>query len=388
MTVVRSALLPGLPSARTATPRTPRPAPTPLLTVDLARVAALCRELADALPGVGLHYAVKANPSEAVLRTLADCGVRWDVASVGEIDAVLAVDPDPAHLSYGNPAKKAADIAYAHLRGVRRFTLDCDAELDKLLRHAPGATLLVRLATTGSGADWALSGKFGCGEAEAARLLARAVRARHPVGVCFHVGSQQRDVHAWDAPLAATARLRRGLRRLGADLDVVDLGGGFPAATEDSPPPLTAYGAALGAAVRRHLGPDLPELMAEPGRRLVADAGVLETEVVLVTTRGGVRWVYADVGVFSGLAETWGESLRYRVTARRDGMPLAGPAGPVVLAGPTCDSADVLYRRHRPRLPLDLRPGDRLLLHGTGAYTTTYSSVGFNGFGPLREVCR
>jgi len=99
-------------------------------------------------------------------------------------------------------------------------------------------------------------------------------------------------------------------------------------------------------------------------------------------------WVYLDVGVFSGLAETMGEAIRYRMTAMRAGAPLVGPTGPVVLARPTCDSADVLYTEQRPLLPLGLRAGDRLLLHGTGAYTTTYSSVGFNGFPPLRSVCR
>jgi ornithine decarboxylase len=128
--------------------------------------------------------------------------------------------------------------------------------------------------------------------------------------------------------------------------------------------------------------------MAEPGRFLVADAGVLETEVVLVADRDGTRWVHLDVGLFSGLAETMGEALRYRISAHRNGEEVTGPVEEAVLAGPTCDSVDVLYLRHRPSLPSDLRPGDRLRLHGTGAYTTTYSSVGFNGFAPLRELTR
>jgi ornithine decarboxylase len=369
---------------RTSSPR----AATPFLTVDLTRVARAYHALDDALPGVRLHYAVKANPSPAVLRTLARCGTAWDVASPGEIDAVLAVDPDPARLSYGNTVKKEADIAYAYARGVRSFALDSAGELDKLVALAPGATLLVRLATNGAGADWALGEKFGCSEREAARLLVRAADHGHRVGVCFHVGSQQHDVYAWDEPLRVTARLRSLLRAAGADLDVVDLGGGFPAALGVGTPDAKRFGHAITAALLRHLGPDLPALMAEPGRYLVADAGVLETEVVLVSERAGERWVYVDVGLFSGLAETMGEALRYPITVERDGVPLVGPAGGAVLAGPTCDSVDVLYRHHRPRLPLSLRPGDRLLLHGTGAYTTTYSSVGFNGFPPLREVAR
>jgi ornithine decarboxylase len=375
---------------RPAEPRTaPTGAPTtPLLTVDLGMVRRSYRQLHAALPGVDLHYAVKANPSQPVLRALLDEGASWDVASPGEIDAVLAVDPDPARVSYGNTVKKPAAIAHAYARGVRRFSVDCDAELDKLLALAPGATLLVRIATSGAGADWALGQKFGCDEVAAGRLLARAVAHGHPVGVCFHVGSQQRDVAAWDEPLATTARLRAAARAVGSDLAVVDLGGGWPAHAAEPTPEVPSFGVAIMAAVRRHLGPDVPPLMAEPGRVLVADAGTLETEVVLVSERAGRRWVYVDVGLFSGLAETMGEAIRYRISAHRDGRPLEGPTGDVVLAGPTCDSVDVLYQRHRPELPLDLRVGDRLVFHATGAYTTTYSSVGFNGFAPLREVHR
>lgn len=382
-------LAPAPARVRPEPPRNASAVHTPLLTVDLAAVRRSYVALRTALPGVRLHYAIKANPSVPVLETLADCGAAWDVASPGEIDAVLAVDPDAGRLSYGNTVKKSADIAYAFARGVRRFAVDSEAELDKLVVHAPGSTLLVRVATSGAGADWALGHKFGCSEDEAERLLVRAARCGHPVGVCFHVGSQQHEVRAWEAPLAMVGRLRARLRARGGDLAVVDLGGGFPAGTLAEPAPsFAAFGSAITAAVARHLGADVPPLMAEPGRALVADAGVLETEVVLVSERGGRRWVYLDVGLFSGLAETLGEALRYRITAHRDGLPLAGPLREAVLAGPTCDSVDVLYQNHRPELPAALREGDRLRFHGTGAYTTTYSSVGFNGFAPLAEVHR
>ena len=366
----------------------PGVATTPLLTVDLATVCRSYRQLRAALPGVALHYAVKANPSAPVLHALRDEGAAWDVASPTEIDAVLAVDRDPSRISFGNTVKKRADIAHAHARGVRRFSVDCDAELDKLLALAPGATLLVRIATSGAGADWALGQKFGCDEVSAGRLLARAVTHGHPVGVCFHVGSQQREVTAWDEPLATTARLGAVVRALGSDLAVVDLGGGWPAHAAEPTPSVPAFGVAIMRSVERHLGPDVPALMAEPGRVLVADAGTLEAEVVLVSERAGRRWVYVDVGLVSGRVETMGEAIRYRITAHRDGRPLEGPTGDVVLAGPTCDSVDVLYQRHRPELSLDVRVGDRLVFHATGAYTTTYSSVGFNGFAPLREVHR
>jgi ornithine decarboxylase len=153
-------------------------------------------------------------------------------------------------------------------------------------------------------------------------------------------------------------------------------------------PPIGDYGTAIAASIRRHFGNDVPALMAEPGRALVADAGVLESEVVLVSTRAGSRWVYLDVGLFSGLVEAYDESVKYRLEVLRDGRALTGAAGPAVLAGPTCDSLDVLYQRHRYILPLDLRPGDRIRFLSAGAYTASYSSVGFNGFAPLRECHR
>jgi ornithine decarboxylase len=275
---------------------------TPVLRVDTRLVEQRYVTLSRALPDVHLHYAVKANPAPQVLRTLQALGCRWDVASPGEIDAVLAAGGDPAQMSYGNTIKKSADIAYAVRRGVRRFTLDSPAELAKISALAPGVTVLIRLATTGAGADWALGSKFGCPESEAARLLAQAQLAGHPVGITFHVGSQQRDPCAWDEPLAATARLRAGLHAAGADLAVVDLGGGFPAATLDAAPFDGRYGAAITSSLGRHLGEDRPELMAEPGRALVADAGVLETEVVWSPNgaeSGGCTWTSACSAAWS-----------------------------------------------------------------------------------------
>jgi ornithine decarboxylase len=369
----------------------PRSAPTvetPVLHLDTAAVVRSYEELASALPGVRLHYAVKANPAHPVLSMLAAHGAAWDVASPGEVTQVMRAGGLPADMSYGNTVKREDDIAWAHGVGVRCFTLDSQAELAKLVRRAPGATLLVRLATSGAGADWALGHKFGCSEREASLLLAQAVAAGHPVGVAFHVGSQQRDPHAWRGPLAATGRLRQGLRAFGADLAVVDLGGGFPAAMLGDVPELPEYAAALDSALSDAFGDDQPTLMAEPGRAVVADAGVLETEVLLVADREDARWVYLDIGVFGGLAEALDEGLKYRIEVLRGRSLLRGPTREVVLAGPTCDSADVLYRRHRYRLPVDLRPGDRLLLLSAGAYTTTYASVGFNGFAPLRTAYR
>ncbi len=351
---------------------------TPALYIDLDVVAERHAELSAALPEFALHYAAKANPAPEVLSLLAGRGAAFDVASPAEIVACLQAGAAPADLSYGNTVKKAADIGFAYEQGVRLFTFDDGAELAKLTRAAPGATLCCRLATSGLGADYPLSSKFGCPPSDALGLLTAATVAGHPVGVAFHVGSQQRDPDRWDAPLAAVGRLQARLAASGVELSVLNIGGGFPGSYRQPAAPIEDYGRAIADALDRHVrGP--VRLLAEPGRFLVADSGVIETEVVLVARRGDERWVYLDVGLFGGLVETLDEAIEYRIETSRDG----GATGPVVLAGPTCDSVDVLYRSAGYQLPLALAAGDRVRLLSTGAYTATYSSVGFNGFPPL-----
>ena len=192
----------------------------------------------------------------------------------------------------------------------------------------------------------------------------------------FHVGSQQRSPQAWDDALAAVSLLMRDARRRGLKLDFVNLGGGFPSRYVDDVAPVEAYGTAITGALRQ-LDGAVPELMVEPGRYLVGDAGVLRTEVVLVSRRSidERRWVYLDCGRFSGLAETMDEAIRYRLRTPHEG----GPTGPVVIAGPTCDSADVLYDKASYVLPLALRDGDLVDVLSAGAYTTSYAAPGFNG---------
>ena len=359
---------------------------TPYLVMDLDVVADRYRRLRSALPAAQVLYAVKANPSPLVLRRLNAAGSSFDVASPGEIELCLQAGIAPSQLSYGNTIKKERDIAFAYRAGVRTFTVDSELELDKLIGHAPASTVYVRIVTDGVGADWPLSRKFGCESGQALRLLLRAARAGLRVGISFHVGSQQRDPGAWDAPLAEVASIYRQLRREGFQPAGVNVGGGLPSTHREAVPDIRAYGHAINQALRDRLGPFRGDVFVEPGRYLVGDAGVIESEVVLISERPGAwghptkRWVYLDIGMFNGLAETMDEAIRYRIEVpSRRGRPT-----PVVLAGPTCDSADVLYEKTAYELPDDLRIGDRVRILSAGAYTSSYSSVGFNGFQPLR----
>jgi ornithine decarboxylase len=359
---------------------------TPCLVVDLDVVSANYKKLRTAVPDAGIYYAVKANPAPEILRLLAGLGSSFDTASVNEIDMVLGAGAGAERISFGNTIKKQSDVAAAYARGVRLYAFDSAAELDKIAAAAPGSKVFCRILTSGAGADWPLSRKFGC-DVDMARelLLAAAQRNVVPHGVSFHVGSQQRDVNAWDAAVAEAARLFRDLEERGVRLTMLNIGGGFPTRYRKGVPTLNAYGLAIKESIARHFGNRIPDVIVEPGRQMVGDAGVVQSEVVLISKKSAgdaKRWVYLDIGKFGGLAETMDEAIQYPIATQRKGTP-----APVVLAGPTCDSADVLYEKADYRLPSDLEIGDKVEIRATGAYTSTYSSVAFNGFEPLRTFC-
>ncbi|KAB2877695.1 MAG: type III PLP-dependent enzyme [Pseudorhodoplanes sp.] len=356
----------------------------PCLVVDLDVVRDNYNAFARALPDSRVFYAVKANPAPEVLRLLASLGSCFDSASVAEIEMVLAAGAAPDRISYGNTIKKERDIARAYALGVRLFAVDCKAEVEKVARAAPAARVFCRILCDGAGAEWPLSRKFGCEPAMAADVLEHAHRlGLNAYGISFHVGSQQRNQHAWDRALAQAAAVFRECGERGINLSMVNLGGGFPTKYLKNVPAVKTYGTAIFRALRKHFGNRIPETIIEPGRGMVGNAGVIETEVVLVSRKSEedeVRWVYLDIGKFGGLAETMDESIRYPIRTPRDG----GETAPCIIAGPTCDSADVLYEKVPYLLPVSLEIGDRLLIEGTGAYTATYSSVAFNGFPPLK----
>lgn len=359
--------------------------PTPCLVVDLDAVEANYRALAEAMPLSEIYYAVKANPAPRIIARLAELGSKFDAASIYEIEQCLEQGIAPDRLSFGNTIKKEADIARAYRFGVRLFAFDSEGELEKLAVAAPGSKVFCRILVSGAGADWPLSNKFGCDIGMAADLMVRAAeRGLDPYGVSFHVGSQQRDRSQWDVALGKAAMLFTTLNERGIDLRMVNIGGGMPARYRAPTQPIESYAEAIASAMSRHFGNRLPVTIVEPGRSLTGDAGVIRSEVVLVSRKSydaARRWVYLDVGKFGGLPEVMGESIEYRIRTSRDG----GPTGPVVLAGPTCDEVDVLYEDARYELPLDLAPGDYVEFLSTGAYTASYCSVGFNGFPPIRE---
>jgi ornithine decarboxylase len=359
--------------------------PTPCLVLDVDRVAENYARLRAAMPLARIYYAVKANPAAPILARLVSLGSCFDAASFNEVKACLAAGARPEAISFGNTVKKERDIAAAYAEGVRLFAFDSEEELAKLARSAPGSRVYCRILVENKGAEWPLSRKFGCEVAMAKRLMMQAAEwGLDPYGLSFHVGSQQTDTAAYQAAIGKVAMLFTDLREAGVKVRMVNLGGGYPVRYRSEVPEIGDFGAAIMAAMAEHFGNDLPEMLIEPGRFLVGDAGVVCSEVVLVSRKSEddpVRWVYLDIGRFGGLAETEGEAIRYAIETPHDGTP----DGPVTIAGPTCDSADTLYEKSNYRLPLALKAGDRVRLLATGAYVTTYASQGFNGFTPLAE---
>jgi ornithine decarboxylase len=322
---------------------------------------------------VAVHFATKCQPDPPLLRHLLSLGSRFEVASGAELTTLIELGVRPSEVLVSNPVKPWWHIRDAYAAGVTRFAADSDAELIKLARYAPGAAVMIRLAVSPAASDVPSEGKFGVEPDEAVRLLLAAVDAGlQPWGLTFHVGSQMTDPRAWTAPIHEVAMIMERLAPLGVRLAALDIGGGFPADYGHPVPPIEDYGVIISAALARL--PYAVEVLAEPGRGLVADAGRLETTVIGVAERRGRRWVHLDVGAFNGGMEAL-ETDRQLVLPMSDHR--GGPTDDWVVTGPSCDSQDTL-RDHAPLSAL-LQIGDRVTLHTAGAYTTAYASP-FNGF--------
>lgn len=357
----------------------------PTLVIDVDRVETQFEALKAGLGRADIHYAVKANPHPAIIERLVRLGSHFDAASRGEIELCLSQGARPEHVSFGNTIKRVSDIAFAYNAGIRMFAVDAEEELEKIAEHAPGAQVYVRLIVETSSADWPLTRKFGCDRDTALKLLDRATElGLEPLGFSFHVGSQTRHAEMWVPVLDELSRIWTAAQEAGHRLQLLNIGGGFPAFYGEEIQAPTDYAAAVMELVEARF-PGAERVMAEPGRGMVAEAGVIACEVMLTSRKSDRdmhRWVYLSIGRFSGLAETEGEAIRYQFVTPHDGEATS----PCILAGPSCDSADVLYEKRPMNLPLNLKSGDRVLIRNTGAYTSTYSSVCFNGFPPLDVV--
>ncbi len=353
---------------------------TPLLVASRAALLRNYEALRSSLPGVEFYYAAKANPAEAILRPLCEAGSSVDVCSYGEMLAALKAGFTPEMMIHTHPCKTEQNLTNCYAEGLRWFTFDNANEIPKLARHAPDASLLLRLAVSSSSSLINLSAKFGAFEADAVPLMLAARDAGLAVrGMSFHVGSQCREPEDFRRALLQARRIWDRATAAGIELEVLDIGGGFPAPYRDSVLSLDVYCRSLGQALDETFGDLAIRLIAEPGRGLVADTMSLITRVIGKSVRGGTPWYIIDDGLYGSFSGQVFDHVEYPLMARN-----ADERGllPCVVAGPTCDSSDVVTRDQM--LP-DLDIGELLLVPTMGAYTSA-SASNFNGLEMARVI--
>lgn len=355
---------------------------TPCLILDLDVVRQKYEELRKNVPYGKVYYAVKANPHDEVVSLLRDLGSCFDVATRYELDQLLRLGVSPDRMSFGNTIKKEKDIAYFYEKGVRLYATDSFEDVDKLARAAPKSKVFFRILTEGLGADWPLSRKFGSHPEMTRNLILHARDlGLEPYGISFHVGSQQRDIGQWSTALSTVGSIFRWAEEHGVKLKMVNMGGGFPANYTDPTNPIEHYAGDITSYLKNNFDDELPEIIIEPGRSMAGDCGVIVTEIVNIakkSTHDLYHWVFFDIGKFGGLIETLDEAIKYPIYFEKH-----GPTLDIIIAGPTCDSMDILYEKHTYDMPAGTKIGERAYILTTGAYTQSYSSIYFNGFPPL-----
>ncbi|WP_328317883.1 type III PLP-dependent enzyme [Streptomyces sp. NBC_00388] len=363
------------------------------IVFDLGGIRGQYESLTWELPGVDIRFAMKACPVDEVLGCLAEQGAGFDAAGPSEIVRAIATGVPAGRIHYGNTIKSDRNIADAYRLGVRDFATDSTEDVAAIAAHAPGSRVFCRLATSGEGALWGLSKKFGCSGADAVRVLEAARDAGlTPAGLSVHVGSQQMTAEAWEGAFASISGVLAALRDRGIRPDHVNLGGGLPALgyldSRGTPlePPMDKIFAAIREGMRqlRTVSGTPLDFVMEPGRHLVADHGAIRAHVARLSTReqlNGERqhWLYLSCGKFNGLYEM--DQLQYRLAF--PSHPEAATV-PAVVAGPTCDSDDAYAHAHRlVQVPEGVASGDPVWVLSSGAYATSYATQGFNGFSPL-----
>ncbi|MBP9738786.1 type III PLP-dependent enzyme [Candidatus Saccharibacteria bacterium] len=356
---------------------------TPTMVVDANIIRKNVSSLKRALPRVKIYYAIKALSDEVVLRVVEDLVDGYDIASLGEFNAVREVSSKP--ILFSNPVKIPGHIVETFNAGVDRFAFDSIVELDKIAKDAPGSEVYLRLKVSDYGSAFPLSKKFGADENHAVAFFGHAAElGLKPIGITFHVGSQSENVKTWESAIETAGRVIERLDNADFDVRFLDIGGGFPGQYSDQTMSLDILAATINTALDKFI-PQKVELYAEPGRYIVADAAVMVTTVIGKASRSGQDWLYLDVGVFQGLMESLEmEDWKYPIFAVKNSGNYSAMPRHFALTGPTCDAYDTIDLD--VSLPSDVTVGDRVCIASTGAYTVVYGST-FNGFPVPQIVC-
>ena len=349
---------------------------TPFLIINKDRIKEKYHLFANILEEAEIYFSVKANSNSQVIKTLMDLGSGFDVASVGELNIVLRQGGDPSKVSFSAPTKIPWHITEAYKKGVRFFAFDSKAELEKIARLAPQSSVFCRVAVPNKGSEWPLLGKFGVEPKGVVPLLKYAqTLGLKPSGTAFHVGSQCLRPQTWVEALKIMDRIWREAKENSLDLELLNLGGGFPVRYQKDIPYIPFILRLIKKTIK-NLFPKGIRLILEPGRAIIGDAGILVASVINYAHRGSGLWVYLDTGVYNGLLEIL-EGFSYEIVTEKDSLSERVEA---TLAGPTCDSTDIIAR-NISLPPLEI--GDKVFFLNAGAYTISYEN--YNGI-PFPEV--
>lgn len=343
---------------------------TPLLVVSLKQIAYNYEFLRNQMPRLRVFYAMKANPADCIVRTLADLGACFDVASDGEMLQLAALGVSADRMVYANPYKTPKGLRTAKMIGVNKFTFDSESEIYKMADAVPGALALLRIRVDNPKAMVDLNKKFGASPDEAIRLLKIAkARGLDAAGLCFHVGSQSATTDAHTEAFRICRRLFDEAAKEGMRLRVLDIGGGLPIPTPGMQVDLVKMMEEINLQVET-LFQDA-EIWAEPGRYICGTAVNLIVSVIGTQRRNQQKWYFLDEGIYGTFSAILFDHWDFVLESFKE-----GPLVPATFAGPSCDSLDVLFR---DRLSPELAIGDLLLVKDCGAYTSA-SATEFNGF--------
>ena len=350
-----------------------KPEKTPLLLIDSGGIRSRYVSIKYHMPFVKVYYAVKANDHIDVIKTLADLGSGFEVASAAELEKVLSLGVKPDRIISSNPVKPMEFIEIAYKSGVDRLAVDSFTEVDKLCKVSKRFRVYVRIVVPNEGSDWPLSKKFGVDVDTALEILKYAKdKGLIPYGITFHVGSQCNNYRNWFIAFRRARELWDKALSNGLRLQMLNMGGGIPVKYAYESLRIEDIGYYIRGLLQKYFPIPPHELQIEPGRSIVGDQGIMITKVIGKAVRGGENWLYIDTGVFNGLAEAIG-GIRYAFYTNKEGDLLEWTIG-----GISCDSMDVVAKN--VALP-DVEVGDYIYILSAGAYTTVYGAP-FNGFPP------
>lgn len=351
---------------------------TPLMLISESALRAQYEKFKRHLSLVFPYYAIKANPHPEIIKTFIRQGAGFDVASANEMRLVLDLGASPDKIIFANTIKSTEDLAFAHKQKVRLLTFDNEPELYKIAKYCPGAKVLARIKVSNSGATVELSLKFGADPEQAIFLLKKAKSlGLQPVGVAFHVGSQCINVENYLQALNVSSEIFAEAKKIGLELTLLDIGGGFPIKHFDDDKHISFKDIAiqLRAKMKRLFAKNV-KFIAEPGRLFVGPAGTLVTQVMGRTFRNNKNYYYLNDGVYGDFSGIVFDHCHYEFKTLRRGQKFLS-----ALAGPTCDSFDTLALN--VDLP-ELDVGNVVYVRNIGAYSSASAVPGFNGFPPAK----